>query len=100
MLLSSSSRQNIYTFQPIETNSKLFKEHSYNFLDTSEGAVFLHINHFGDMSKYGHIYISDTQGTNFSLSLKYNIRGNDNQCDFEKVKINIFYKIKTTEKIF
>lgn len=87
MLLSAKSTDKIYSFQPIETNSKLFKEHSYTFLDTSEGAVFLHINHFGEASKYGHIYISDTEGVNFSLSLKYNIRSADNQCDFEKVNL-------------
>jgi len=85
MLLSANSAEKLYNFQPIETNSKLFKEHSYTFLDTSDGSVFLHINHFGEASKYGHIYISDSQGVNFSLSVKYNIRSEDNHCDFEKV---------------
>lgn len=86
MLLSSNSADKFYNFQAIETNSRLFKEHSYTFLDTSEGSVFLHINHFGESSKYGHIYISDSQGLNFSLSLKYNLRAAESQCDFEKVK--------------
>lgn len=87
VLLGANSSQKIYDLQPIETNSKKFREHSYTFLDTSEGSVFLHINHFGENSRYGHIYISDAEGLRYSQSLKYNIRSMENQCDFEKVKI-------------
>ena len=86
-LLATNSAQKNYELQSIETNSKTFKEHSYTFLDTSEGAVFLHINHFGENSRYGHVYISDVDGLKYSQSLKYNIRSADNQCDFEKVKL-------------
>ena len=86
-LLAANSAQKTYELQSIETNSKTFKEHSYTFLDTSEGAVFLHINHFGENSRYGHVYISDVDGLKYSQSLKFNIRSDDNQCDFEKVKL-------------
>ena len=86
-LLASNSAQKFYDLQSIETNSKTFKEHSYTFLDTSEGAVFLHINHFGENSRYGHVYISDVEGLKYSQSLKYNVRSLDNNCDFEKVKL-------------
>lgn len=85
MLLGASSHEKIYNLAPIETNQERFKEHSYTFLDTSEGSVFLHINHFGDSSKYGHIYISDAEGIHYSQSLKYNLRSYENQCDFEKI---------------
>lgn len=85
VLLGSRSDTKEYDLQPIETNKKKFREHSYTFLDTTEGSTFLHINHFGEVSKYGHIYISDASGIKFSQSLKYNIRSYENQSDFEKV---------------
>ncbi len=85
VLLGANSAKKDYDFQSIETNQKKFKEHSYTFLDTTEGSVFLHINHFGEVSKYGHIYISDANGLKYSQSLKYNVRSYGNQCDFEKI---------------
>jgi len=85
ILLAANSIHKNYDLQAIETNSKRFKEHSYTFLDTSEGSVFLHINHFGENSRYGHIYISDAEGIKYSQSVKYNVRSLENQCDFEKV---------------
>lgn len=91
MLLETNSTQKLYNMQPIETNLQQFKEHSYTFLDTKGISVFLHVNHFGEGSKYGHIYTSDISGKEFSLSLKYNLRTEDNQCDFEKVN-NIIVK--------
>jgi hypothetical protein len=35
---------------------------------------------------YGHIYISDSIGVNFSLSHRYNIKNDHNFCDFERIK--------------
>jgi hypothetical protein len=84
-LLGGSSKDKIYQVTPIETGQKNFKEHSYTFLDTSENSVFLHINHYGDASKYGHVYISDRDGIKYSQTLKFNVRSDDNQCDFEKI---------------
>ena len=85
MLLVSNTNEKKYNLTPIETNTKRFKEHSYTFLDTTEGSVLLHINHFGESSKYGHVYISGADGVRYSLSLKYNIRTSNGQIDFEKV---------------
>jgi hypothetical protein len=85
MLLEANSTEKNYDVQPIDTNLKHFREHSYTFLDTKGYSVFLHVNHFGEVSKYGHIYTSDIHGRQFSLSLRYNLRTEDNQCDFEKV---------------
>ena len=48
--------------------------------------MFLHINHEGSKSTYGNIYISDSTGTRYSLSLGANVRDYDGQCDFEKVQ--------------
>lgn len=90
MLLSSNPKlyNRHYEFTPIEINniSEKFIEHSYTFLDYTENSVFLHINHFGKNSRYGHVYISDSTGNNFSLSLANNIRSHDNQCDFERIE--------------
>mmetsp|Transcript_41952 Transcript_41952/g.70015 ORF Transcript_41952/g.70015 Transcript_41952/m.70015 type:complete len:856 (+) Transcript_41952:36-2603(+) len=63
-------------------------EHSYTILDTSEGSVFLHVNHniqSGGAST-GNVYISDASGTSYSLSLPFNHRDKGGKCDFEKVE--------------
>lgn len=51
-------------------------EHSYTILDTSEGSVFLHVNHlpFTENAYAGHVYTSDWSGLAYSLSLPYNHR--------------------------
>ena len=83
-LLVSNSNSNNYDFIEIDLSFNKFKEHSYIFLDTSENTVFLHVNHFGTMSTYGHIYISDFNGVKYSRSLDYNLRVKD-QSEFDKV---------------
>ena len=72
-------------FTPASLPFKRFKEHSYTLLDASEGTIFLHVNHYGDNSKFGNIYTSDFSGTRFGLSLLHNVRQADGQCDFDKV---------------
>jgi hypothetical protein len=64
------------------------KQHSYTILDSSEGTVFLHVNHqpFSESAYAGHIYVSDWSGLYFTLSLPYNHRSSDGKCDFEKVE--------------
>ena len=75
-----------YDFKDVEFPMRHFKEHSYTILDTTEGQVFLHVNHFGDTSKHGNIYISDSTGQRFSSSLMHNVRSLEGQCDFTKVQ--------------
>jgi len=63
-------------------------EHSYTILDTSEGSVFLHVNHniqSGGAST-GNVYVSGADGLSYSLSLPFNHRDSDGKCDFEKVE--------------
>ncbi len=63
-------------------------EHSYTILDTSEGSVFLHVNHnieSGGQST-GNVYISDASGLSYSLSLPFNRRDKGGKCDFEKLE--------------
>jgi hypothetical protein len=85
VLLSAQSIEKSYDLKPIVTNNNKFREHSYTFLETEDLSVFLHINHFGKQSKYGHIYISDFTGSKYSESIKYNVRADNGQCDFKKV---------------
>ena len=61
-------------------------EHSYTILDTSEGSVFLHVNHGDFHTGYGNIYLSDAEGLRFSLSLRNNKRDAQGRCDFEKLQ--------------
>jgi hypothetical protein len=61
-------------------------EHSYTILDTSEGSVFLHVNHGDYNTGYGNIYLSDAEGLKFALSLRNNKRDAQGRCDFEKVQ--------------
>ena len=75
-----------YRFRELDMPIKRFKEHSYTILDTSEGQVFIQINHMDEDSKFGNIYISDSTGTKYSLSAEYNIRDPDGQCDFTKIE--------------
>ena len=74
-----------YEFSEVKMPMRRLKEHSYTILDTTEGRIILHINHLGPKAKYGNLYISDSTGTRFSLSLKNNARDIDGQCDFDKV---------------
>lgn len=62
------------------------KQHSYTILDTSEDSVFLHVNHEGEDARWGNVYLSNSQGTGFSLSLPYNRRDENGKCDFEKLQ--------------
>lgn len=61
-------------------------EHSYTILDTSEGSVFLHVNHGDYSTGYGNIYLSDAEGLRFSLTLRNNKRDTQGRCDFEKMQ--------------
>lgn len=58
------------------------KQRSYTLLDTSEGAIVLHVNHRG--GTLGDVYVSDASGVKFSLSLSNNVRRRG-LCAFEKV---------------
>ncbi len=61
-------------------------QHSYTILDTSNDAVFLHVNHDGEHARWGNVYLSNSLGTNFSLSLPHNRRDANGKADFEKLQ--------------
>eukprot|EP00922_Rhytidocystis_sp_ex-Travisia-forbesii_P011736 GHVS01017475.1.p1 GENE.GHVS01017475.1~~GHVS01017475.1.p1 ORF type:complete len:935 (+),score=103.33 GHVS01017475.1:271-3075(+) len=61
-------------------------EKSYTILDTSEGAIMLHVNHGAEgKSNTGNVYISDATGLRYSLSLPNNVRTVSGECEFDKV---------------
>ena len=65
-------------------------EKSYTILDTSEGGVMIQVNHGDSAGPYhagvGHIYISDEAGVQYSLSLAYNLRSSNGDCEFDKIQ--------------
>jgi len=82
LMCSSDGGQN---FRAAQLPQEL-EEKSYTVLDTSEGAVALHVNH-GTKEPYGvgNVYISDKDGVRFSLSLPNNVRSSTGDCEFDKV---------------
>lgn len=62
------------------------EEKWYTVLDTSEGAVILHIaNDETGPKDSGRIYVSDPQGYKFSQSLTGNVRSSKGECEFDKI---------------
>lgn len=80
-----SNERNLELFYKAELPMKRMTDHSYTLLDTSEGSMFLHINHIGQKAKYGNVYISDGSGRRFSVSLLRAAQGADGTCEFDKV---------------
>jgi hypothetical protein len=73
------------TFRPSKLPQEL-EEKSYTVLDTSEGSVILHVNHGSkEVNGVGNVYISDKDGTRFTLSLPNNVRSTSGDCEFDKV---------------
>lgn len=72
-------------FRPAKLPQEI-DEKSYTILDTSEGAVMLHVNHGSTAAKdVGNLYISDDQGVRYTLSLENNVRASAGDCEFDKV---------------
>lgn len=62
------------------------EEKWYTVLDTSEGAVILHINSNAEGTKdTGRIFVSDPSGYKYSQSLVNNVRSTAGECEFDKV---------------
>lgn len=62
-------------------------EHGYTILDSSEGAIFLHVDHDDSfLSRAGNVYLSGRDGAGYSLSLRNNYRLGNGLCHFEKIE--------------
>ena len=57
----------------------------YIVLDASDDAIFLHVNHFGEKSLFGNIYVSNSHGLNYTLSLPHNVRKEGGECAFVRI---------------
>lgn len=73
-------------FEPIlmPRESQKLQHHGFTVVDTSEGQVFLQINHQGEGALWGNLYASGAAGIMYSLSLPDNRRNEDGTCDFAK----------------
>ncbi|UKK00004.2 sortilin [Theileria orientalis] len=80
------STDNAKTFNKARISTEL-DEKSYTILDTSEGAVMIHVGHQyeGSDVEVGNVYISDASGLNYTLSLPNNVRASTGECEFDKV---------------
>jgi len=82
------SKDGAKTFKPALLPSGMgeLEEKWYTVLDTSEGAVILHINSDAEGAKdTGRIFISDMAGHKYSQSLINNVRSSHGECEFDKV---------------
>lgn len=72
-------------FQHIELPISNALERDFVVLDSSEGAVFLHLKAVEEEERYGHVFVSDGLGRRYALSLLRNGKGEEGRCDFGKV---------------
>lgn len=85
MLVCSDGTETFQMAQFPKDNDDVL-EKSYTILDTSEGAIMLHVNHGVEgRSNTGNVYISDATGLRYTLSLPNNVRTMSGECEFDKV---------------
>jgi len=82
LMVSKNSASTTPTFNPAILSGHL-AERSYMVLDVTEGRIVLHVGN----GKLGDIYVSDTEGSKYTLSLRNNVRQNGG-CAFQKM-VNI-----------
>jgi len=61
------------------------EEKWYTIVDTSEGAVLLHLNDETGATETGRIFVSDSEGYKYSQSLLHNVRSSAGEVEFDKV---------------
>eukprot|EP00435_Cladocopium_sp_Y103_P064149 s83_g25.t2 len=61
------------------------EEKWYTIVDTSEGAVLLHLNSETGATDTGRIFVSDSEGYKYSQSLLHNVRSSTGEVEFDKV---------------
>lgn len=84
--LMVASKEGVDEFHRAELPVKRLPQLSFTLADTTQGSVVIHVNHYSKRSDYGSLYISDSLGKTFSLSLHHNVRGSLGYCDFDRVK--------------
>lgn len=61
---------------------------SFTILKSDGAQVFLSIHHETQDFKQSNVYVSDWRGYELGLSLLYNVRNSNGECDFEKISSN------------
>lgn len=75
-----------YNLKRVKLPFELLKEHAYTVLEPVGKHVFIHVTHSIDEISTGHLYVSDSTGSKFELTVKNNIRTAQGYCDFNKVQ--------------
>ena len=80
-----SNEKNIEEFNPAELPAQHIIDKNFMLLDSSDdNSLFVHVKPLPDAIDFGHVYVSDSSGTRFTVSLLRNIRGVKGICDFDK----------------
>lgn len=80
------SKNTEISFKKVIFPSDLLRHHAYTVVEGKSSRVFLHVSHHKGFIPYGHLYVSDSTGGKFELSIKNNVRNSLGFCDFTKVK--------------
>eukprot|EP00929_Paragymnodinium_shiwhaense_P092812 TRINITY_DN5280_c0_g2_i1.p1 TRINITY_DN5280_c0_g2~~TRINITY_DN5280_c0_g2_i1.p1 ORF type:complete len:956 (-),score=196.30 TRINITY_DN5280_c0_g2_i1:31-2898(-) len=86
-LMVSKDGANTFKSAMLPSGMGELEEKWYTVLDTSEGAVILHINSNNEdgTRDTGRIFISDPSGVKYSQALANNLRSSHGECEFDKI---------------
>eukprot|EP00811_Abedinium_folium_P004162 NODE_1382_length_2498_cov_7.150148.p1 GENE.NODE_1382_length_2498_cov_7.150148~~NODE_1382_length_2498_cov_7.150148.p1 ORF type:complete len:770 (+),score=159.38 NODE_1382_length_2498_cov_7.150148:291-2312(+) len=86
-LMVSTSGSQSFSAALLPTGLGELEEKWYTILDTSEGAVILHIDSStADAVSTGRIFISDATGVQYSEALLNNVRSSTGDCEFDRLQ--------------
>lgn len=75
-----------YNFKKVKLPFSLLTEHSYTIAEQRTRHIFLHVSHSTGLINYGDLYVSDSTGSKFEISLRNNVRSENGFCDFTRVQ--------------
>jgi len=75
----------LISLSPVELPGSILESHSYTILESTQQRVFLHVTHSISGLQYGHIYVSNSWGRKFDLSLEFNVKNQFGYCDFDRI---------------
>ena len=61
----SATYYNPYVFNKVDIPIADLKDKSFTILDSSEGNIFINVNHFGPLANFGNVYVSDMTATKY-----------------------------------
>ncbi|CAL1142186.1 unnamed protein product [Cladocopium goreaui] len=84
-LMVSNDGANTWKAALLPSGMGELEEKWYTIVDTSEGAVLLHLNSETGATDTGRIFVSDSEGYKYSQSLLHNVRSSTGEVEFDKV---------------